>query len=126
MKLIDMAYTPAEIKEEKAEMTSKPKVPSYPWGLQLRLEKEELAKLGITKLPGVGDEYHIIGVGHVTDVAQSYRDSDEYACVTIQINMLELSNEGQEADDDTPAAEGKEFKSQSAPKSVLSYYGSKK
>jgi hypothetical protein len=121
--LVDMASTPAEIKEEKAEVASAPDVPRYPWGLQIRLEKPDLDKLGVDKLPAVGDEFHIMSVGRVTSVSQEYRDStDESKCVSIQLVMMRVMNEGQEPDD-SPAEENKEQAKR--PSSVLSYYGGK-
>jgi hypothetical protein len=55
--LVDMAYTKAELKEEKKEMSvgynGQPS--PYPWGLCIRLEANELDKLGITELPQVGE-----------------------------------------------------------------------
>ncbi len=116
MKMVDMASTPAEIKAEQKEITSAPDIPRYPWGLQIRLEKSDLDKLGMDQLPAVGDEFHIAAVGRVTSVSQAYRDdSDESKCVSIQIVMLQLDNEGQEPAD-SAAEESKETKS------LMSYY----
>lgn len=122
--MVDMASTSAEIKEEKAEVASGSDIPRYPWGLQIRLEKPDLDKLGMDKLPSVGDEFHIVAVGRVTSVSQEYRDStDESKCVSIQLVMMQVMNEGQEPED-SPAEENKEsMKSPKVSGSALSYYG---
>jgi len=127
--MVDMSYTPKERKEEATELAT-PQPPAYPWGLEIRLEKDELEKLGITDLPGVGDEFHIMAVGRVTSVSQAYReDTDESKCVSIQLCMMQVMDEGQEPDD-SAAEENKEagslMKSPKVSGSALSYYGGKK
>lgn len=48
MSLVDLRYTPEEIKErtteQKAEMAS---MPDTPWGLRVSLSEREMAKLGV-------------------------------------------------------------------------------
>ena len=93
MKLVDMAYTKAELKEEAQEMKVGPAgQPSpYPWGLCIRLEEEELTKLGMKQLPGVGDEFHFVAVAKVTSVNQSAREGEESeTCVALQITMMRV------------------------------------
>ena len=63
-KMIDMSYTPAEQREEANE-SSTPENPKYPWGLQIRLEREEIVKLGLTELPDFGDEVQIMATARV-------------------------------------------------------------
>jgi hypothetical protein len=114
--LVDLAYTTAELKEEKAEMTVGPggKPDPYSWGLNLRLEESELDKLGLKLLPQVGSEVHFMAVACVTNVSQSssVRGDDETS-VGLQIRMMQIlqveapDEEGGEKE--TPAAEVKEM-----------------
>lgn len=92
-KLIDMSYTKAELKEEKKEMAvgydGQPN--PYPWGLNIRLEKEELAKLGIAALPQIGAEIHFLCCAKVTSVSQSASETrDEETCVGLQITEMQV------------------------------------
>ena len=43
--MVDLAYTPDEVKEEQTEQTS-PDVPKYPYGLSIYMDEDVLAKLG--------------------------------------------------------------------------------
>lgn len=120
-KLIDMAYTKAELKEEKAEMCCPDGQPAlYPWGLCIRLEQAELDKLGVTQLPNVGDEFHFLAVAKVTSVNQSAREGqDDETGVGLQITMMEVllkEPANQEKGKETPADEAKETPS------IMSYY----
>lgn len=91
--LIDMAYTKAELKEEKKEMSvgydGQPN--PYPWGLCMSLEKAEMDKLGIKALPNVGTEITFIAKAKVTSVNQSARDGeDEETRLGLQITAMQL------------------------------------
>lgn len=106
--LVDMAYTKAELKEEKKEMSvgydGQPN--KYPWGLNIRLEKKELDKLGIKALPEVGSEMHFMAVAKVTSVNQSAsEDRDDERCVGLQITYMQLTMQESAAEE---RAEGKE------------------
>lgn len=118
---IDLTYTKAEKKEEAKEYASPGPAMDYPWGLCLHLEKRELDKLGITELPGVGDEFHIAVIAKVTQVAQqSGADRDDSKSVALQITMAQILDhesakeeaaEYKKAGPETPAKEGAEQKS---------------
>lgn len=113
-KLVDMAYTKAELKEERKEMTMASASP-YPWGLCIRLEKDELDKLGIKTLPGVGDEMHLLCIAKVTGVNQSAREGqDEESSVALQITMMQVllseSAASEKGEKESPATEAKETK----------------
>lgn len=123
--MVDMKLTPKEVKEEKKEEYEPP---PYPWGLSIRLEKDELDKLKLATLPNVGDEVHITAVGRVTTVSSAMRDqNDEDKTVTIQIVMLELDNEGpDDGDDESAKAENAESKGKSKAKAggtIMSMHG---
>lgn len=88
--LVDLKYTKAELKEEKAEYVSGDQSP-YPWGMCISLEKAELDKLGIKELPLVGSEWHFIAVATVTSVNQSASvTQDEETRVGLQITMMQV------------------------------------
>lgn len=112
MKLVDMAYTKAEVAEEKRE-NSTMEVPAYPWGLQIRLEEEEIAKLGIP-IPQVGGELHLSVVAKVTGVSEStMADGEHECCVTLQITMMSVdlqeSPDEERGEVETPASEANEM-----------------
>lgn len=114
-KLVDMKFTKAEAKAE-AEEYSKPSPdnePQYPWGLQIRLEDESLAKLGITKLPEIGAEFHLTVVAQVQSATESKMASGRTdRCVCLQITMmgidLEESAAQEKGEKSTPASEAAE------------------
>lgn len=102
-KLVDLAYTKAELKEEKREACMGAPSP-YPWGMCLSLEKRELDKLGVKVLPMVGSEVHFMAVAKVTGVNQSAREGeDEESRVALQITMLQITGL-QAAAEEKPAA----------------------
>jgi hypothetical protein len=110
-KLVDLKYTKAEAKEANDYSTPKDGGPEYPWGLEIRLEDDELAKLGVTGLPDVGGEYHLTVVAMVKS-ASSMANGKTDRCVCLQITMmgvdLEESAEDEKGEKSTPASEAKE------------------
>lgn len=117
MSLVDLAYTPAERKEEAREMKPSPaNIPRYPYGLTLRLEAESLKKLGmLDDLPEVGEDCKFEAVARVTSVSQRADEGqDDNTCVELQICQMALAE-----DEPAGAAETDE-----PPKrTVASYYG---
>ena len=113
MPLVSLAYTAAERAEEAREYST-PEVPSYPWGLQVRLEEEELSKLGLLDpLPEVGGELHLEVIAKVTGVNQTQMaDGSSETCVTLQITMAGVALQESAADErgevETPAREASE------------------
>ena len=93
-KLTSMKYSKAEAKEEAKEMSvgydGQPN--EYPWGLCIRLEADELGKLGITDLPKVGTEVSFTAVAKVTSVSQSASEArDEETTVALQITAMQIT-----------------------------------
>lgn len=90
-KLVDMAHSKAALKKE-----SRPgpyEADPYPWGLCLHLEKEQLDKLGLSKLPAVGDEIRLVGIAKVTGVNHSAREGqDENCSVALQITSMQVDH----------------------------------
>jgi hypothetical protein len=114
-KLVDMKFTKAEAKAQ-AEEYSKPSPdnePSYPWGLQIRLEDESLSKLGITTLPEIGAEFHLTVVAEVQSATESRMASGRTdRCVCLQITMMGIDLQESAAEErgerSTPKSEAAE------------------
>ena len=106
-KMVDMAKTPDEIKDDYPAATigdSAPKVPVYPWGLCLRLENGSLQKLGLEgEMPGVGDMIHLIAMAKVTSVSQNEVEDSKTGgkttrcCIELQIIQMGCEDEDQES-----------------------------
>lgn len=120
-KLVDLAYSKAEQKEEQSEYV-RGEAPAYPWGLCISLEKRELDKLGIAQLPPVGVEVTFTAVAVVTSVNQSARQGeDEESRVGLQITQLQVAGIESPAEEKT---EGKQTPAKEARESgsVMSKY----
>ena len=63
--------------------------PDYPYGLVLNLDKDELDKLGIKKLPKAGSEFLLTAKAKVTRVNQSaVEGEDDQNNVALQITDM--------------------------------------
>lgn len=103
--LVDMKYTKAEAKAEATKYDSIAGQPEYPWGLQIRLEDEELTKLGIKSLPDVGDSFTLTVVTEVQSATETKMASGKTdRCVCLQITQLGVDASEEEEEDDKPAA----------------------
>lgn len=93
-KLIDMKLSASARRAYIEPAVSSENAPQYPYGLCLRLEKDQLDKLGIKKLPAPGEEFHIRAVGKVDNVymSQSSANRDDRS-MSIQIVYLGLTDE---------------------------------
>ena len=70
--------------------------PRYPWGLEIRLESDELEKLGLSPdtLPTVGQTIPLSAIARVTAIRlERMQGEDSEACLTLQIEQLELNTE---------------------------------
>ena len=64
---------------------------SFPYGLAISLDDESLSKLGIKDpLPGVGEEYIVVGVGKISSVSKNSSERRVSRNVTIQLEKLEV------------------------------------
>lgn len=116
MKLVDMAYTKAELKAQKREMAVGPNGQDnpYPWGLCLHLDQDALDKLGIKGLPEVGSEFHFVAVAKVTSANQSAGEGrDPTRSIGLQITMMQVALQESAAEEkaegkETPAKEARE------------------
>ena len=126
-RLIDLKLSRKEMKDEAAEVS--PAQSQYSWGLQIRLEKEELDKLGVKTLPAVHDEWHFLAVADVTSVStQKTAAGDEDSCVCLQIKMMQIvQNEPasmEKGEKETPASEARETRKAPRAKTLLTGYSS--
>lgn len=91
MKLVSMERTAKEKKAEQ-ERWNKPMAEDseYPGGLCLRLGKDEIEKLGIKEMPGVGEEMKIEAMVCVTRVEESASQRGEDRR-SIELQVMELA-----------------------------------
>jgi len=87
--MVDMKRAP-----EKEEMPGEIEMdsPRYPYGLCIRLGKEELEKLGITALPAVGSEMTINAKAYVESV--SAHETHEGADKSMSLQITDMTLEG--------------------------------
>ena len=69
--------------------------PKYPYGLQLRLDEEQIKKLGGLKGAEVGGSVKIIATGDITSMREEARKEQTSKNVEIQITAIDI-----EMDDD--------------------------
>lgn len=99
-KMINMARTPAEVKEQLKDYPasvgegSAPSVPSYPWGLSVSLEEESLEKLGMNKrMPAVGETLQVVCMMRVTSVSESESersDGTKNSCSRVELQITDM------------------------------------
>ena len=114
MSLVDMKRTEADMKSEMDCVPCSPDGSQYPYGLNICLDKDELDKLGITKLPEIGAEFHGIFVAQVTRISQSadMNMGDESMSMSLQITMLDIKEEAPHPGEGTETVkdEAREFR----------------
>lgn len=69
MKLVDMKRSKKDVEPAKLGKSA-PMMDPYPYGLSITLGRDELRKLGITRLPSVGDDIPLETLAHVTAVEE--------------------------------------------------------
>jgi hypothetical protein len=90
--LIDMKRSAPDPDSGPAAMPVNPEGEQYPYGLQITLCDEELAKLGISAMPAVGTEVHGTFAGMITSARQEPGEEGEQS-LSIQIMYLGLKAE---------------------------------
>ena len=92
MKLVDMKMEPKkETKETTAGCCSpccEDNPPDYPWGLQLRLEKEQIEKVPELANYKVGESIVLSAEAVITGINISERRKDDSHTIEIQIQKL--------------------------------------
>jgi hypothetical protein len=110
--MVDMANTPEEVTAELAKdaampsvpAASKPSVPTYDYGLCLRLNEESLEKLQIDgDLPAVGDMIHFVAMAKVTSASVSEREGTNGGKETCRSVELTVTHIGMLEDEDHEA-----------------------
>lgn len=97
MGLKSMAYSEKE-KKEYIKHATVADAPEFPWGLELRLEKEQLDKLGLEG--DVGAEVAIVANGRiVSKSASESTGGGGHKSMTIQIEAMEALSKGSEEQD---------------------------
>lgn len=92
MELKSMKMAPKEM--EPAQVLVGPKE-IYPYGLSIRLEKEQLAALGFEELPDAGQLVALMAKGKVVKV----ESREDYKCVEIQITDLAVHSTDEESEE---------------------------
>lgn len=92
LKPVSMKRTEADKRGDKLEAAPmEATAPDYPWGLCIHLDKDELDKLGMGKLPAIGATFTLAGTVKATRVSQSAaEDSEESTSVDFQITDLAI------------------------------------
>jgi hypothetical protein len=94
--LVDMKKAPAKMGDEMPNAMSG-EVEDYPYGLCIRLEKEQLDALNLMELPEVGKACKILATGVVTQ--SSMQPGGKDPGVSIQITALQLIQDGEEKEE---------------------------
>lgn len=107
-KMIDMARSPAEVKEEVAKSApmpmgaGKPSAPTYPYGLCISLDDESIKKLGLEgEMPDVGTLVHFCAMAKVTSVSeheQEGTDGAKTSCRRVELQITTLGLESEDAE----------------------------
>lgn len=93
MKLVSMKIDKAAQKKKYSEASVAMDSPSYPYGLEIRLDKEMLEKLGLEdKLPKVGKGMKLEALVDVTSVSERDSAGGKDCSVSLQITDLALSS----------------------------------
>jgi len=96
VKLASLELDDAEAEEESSE---KPRMPKYPWGTSLSLDKWAQEQVGLEgEEPPVGATIAFEGVAKVTGINKSEtHDGKEHSCLTLQIIKLGFEDKPKEA-----------------------------
>lgn len=62
--------------------------PEYPYGLCIRLEKEQLEKLNMNELPEVGQEMPMKIIAKVSEVSSRQYEKEDHKTVELQITDI--------------------------------------
>lgn len=101
MALKDLALSAAEAKKDMIGYASVEgdvdNMPKYPWGTSLDLDDDTLGKLGLAKLPEVGEEVAITAVAKVTRISANEDQGGMRKCLGLQITSMEVNVPSQTA-----------------------------
>ncbi|MGE3341497.1 MAG: capsid staple protein [Candidatus Altimarinota bacterium] len=107
LKMVSMKKEPKKEEKDKSDSpaTCSPMDEPFPYGLRIRLENDELSKLGMDELPEVGKTCKIEAEGVVQSVSsnQYKNDAENRRSVEIQLTKLGVSKAEIVADEDEEA-----------------------
>lgn len=110
MKTMDMKRSKAHMKEMATP--SPVNEDPYPYGLRIRLDKEDIKKLGMSELPEVGHEFEMHAMAKVTSVnASASEGSDEQMGMEMQIMKMGMMAENNEEETDHESARARKAES---------------
>lgn len=98
-----MALTSMKIDKAAAKRAMEPSTladegPAYPYGLEVRLDKDSIEKLGMKQLPEVGETMMLVGKVKVTGTSSSDHQHGKHQSVTLQITDMALEDGGDKTD----------------------------
>jgi len=95
-KMVSMKRSASDKRGDKMEHAPPEAIePDYPYGLCIHLDKDELDKLGLGKLPEVGAGFGVMAKAKVTRVSQSaVEGADEQTSLDLQITDIALAKNG--------------------------------
>jgi hypothetical protein len=95
MKLVNMKNPPPDSAAEMSAIAGCDKMPEYPWGLEVRLDDEGLAKLGL-ELPPVGSVLMLTARVEVVETSARASKEGENKGLTLQITDMGLAAAGRD------------------------------
>lgn len=97
VKLVSMKRTAEDKRQDMGEPACIESIaPDYPWGLVIHMDQDELAKLGMKQLPGVGTEFGLHAKVKVTRASMSaVEGQDEENYVDLQITDMAVVPPGE-------------------------------
>jgi hypothetical protein len=101
-----------EMKRSKAAKKKDAEGPSiggddYPYGLRVNLDHESLQKLGIDKLPSVGDKMHLHAHAHVVSAEErSSEGGKKHRSVSLELRKMQIGEHEGETASQTRLANG--------------------
>lgn len=63
----------------------------YPYGLSVSLEEDSIQKLGIDKLPEIGQKFALNAIVEVTSISDYQSQENRNRCIRLQITDMELA-----------------------------------
>lgn len=98
MELVNMKLPPQPASENGLAMDCCKEMerPLYPWGLQIKLKNDELAKLGITaaSLPAAGATLMLTAKVDVTEVSSEQRAGQESPEIELELQITDMALAG--------------------------------
>ena len=104
-KLVSMKLDPKAREAKYAESAIVDR-PAYPWGLQVNLDEDAIAALGMKELPEVGKPLMLYARVDVTSVSSNEHKDGKHRNIALQITDLCLEAEGSKKSTESKLYEG--------------------